>query len=121
MDRETGTPGIGKGSYIRNGNAAARCIMVTLDTLAGFIAPRVHFHYDAFADVLYLRLAAELRTATYGDVTDGGDVLLRDERDGRPVGLTLISWWRRFGDGPLPDSLREFSARVQPFATQIAA
>jgi hypothetical protein len=95
--------------------------MVKLDTLEGFVNDIVHFHYDVFTDVLYLRLTAELRTKTYGDVTDVGDVLLRDERDDRPVGLTIISWWKRFGQGSLPDSLREISARVQPFALQLAA
>jgi hypothetical protein len=95
--------------------------MVPLDTIEGFIDARVHFHYDVVADVLYLRLAAGIRTPTYGDETDAGDILLLAERDGHPVGLTLISWWERFGDGPLPNSLRELCARVQPFATQIAA
>lgn len=94
---------------------------MALETSAGLTHARVHFHYDVFADVLYHRLAAGLRTPACGDETDAGDVLLRDERDGRPVGLTIISWWKRIGQGPLPDSLREFSARVQPFASQIAA
>lgn len=95
--------------------------MVTLDTLEGVIDDTLWFHYDASSDVLYLRLASERSTPALGEETDAGDILLRDEQTDRPVGLTLISWWKRFGQGALPDSLRELQNRIQPFAAQIAA
>ena len=95
--------------------------MVQTDAVEGIVNDALRFHYDIFADVLYLRRLDAESTPTYGDITDAGDILLRDEQSDRPVGITIIKWWKRFGQGELPDSLREISARVQPFATQLAA
>jgi len=38
--------------------------MVQTDTLEGIIDDVLHFHYDVFADVLYLRLLSAEDTAT---------------------------------------------------------
>lgn len=96
--------------------------MVTTETIEGLINGTVRFHYDVFADVLYLRLASHEQTETYADQTDTGDLLLRSQETDEPVGLTLLSYWKRFGQGaPLPDSLSEFHAQVEPLAAKLAA
>jgi len=95
--------------------------MVTTDTLEGIIDETVHFHYDVSADVLYLRFLSAMETATYGDLTDDGDILLRDEITDAPLGLTVISWWKRFGHGALPDSIAEIQKQIEPLAKKVAA
>jgi len=95
--------------------------MVTTDTLEGIVNDALRFHYDMFTDVLYLKLLEAEEVATVGDITDDGDILLRDEQSGRPVGLTVISWWKRFGTGPLPDSIKEIQQRIEPLAGKLAA
>ena len=95
--------------------------MVKADALEGMIDDSLRFHYDMFADVLYLRLLEADDVPTVGDMTDDGDLLLRDEKSGRPVGLTVISWWKRFGSGPVPDSISEIVRRLEPWVGKIAA
>jgi len=96
--------------------------MVTTDTLEGTINGTVSYHYDVSADVLYLRLLAFLDTPTIGEQNDDGDIVLLDEKSTRPIGLTVISWWKRFGQGAaLPDSIREIQTRIEPLAGKVAA
>jgi uncharacterized protein YuzE len=95
--------------------------MVTTDTIEGTINGFVSYHYDVFADVLYLRLQSEMHTPSIGDVNDDGDIELYDERAGRLIGVTIVSWWKRFGHCALPDSLREIQRRIEPLANRIAA
>lgn len=95
--------------------------MVKTDAIAGIVNDQFRFHYDIFADVLYIRLLSAEHTATYGDVTDEGDILLRDEQTDRAVGLTVVSWWKRYGAGSLPDSIREIQKRIEPLTTKMAA
>jgi hypothetical protein len=95
--------------------------MVTTDTLEGVIDGTLRYHYDVQADVLYLKLVSAEETETYADTTDDGDLLLLDEKSDKPVGLTIISWWKRFGQGTLPDSLREIQQHIEPLGGQIAA
>ena len=95
--------------------------MVTTDTLEGTINGTLTYHYDVFADVLYLRLVGELETPTLGEENDEGLIELRDERTGALVGVTIINWWKRFGSGPLPDSIREIQERIEPLAARLAA
>ena len=95
--------------------------MVSTDTLEGLIDGALRFHYDMSGDVLYLRLASEEQTETIGDVTDEGDILLLDEKTDRPVGLTVISFWKRFGRGERPDSIGELERAIEPWGKKIAA
>jgi hypothetical protein len=95
--------------------------MVKTDTLEGIVDDTLRFHYDVFADVLYLRLLDAEEISTYGDITDDGDILLRDETTNRPVGLTVVSWWKRFGQGSLPDSIAEIQKHIEPLARKVAA
>jgi len=95
--------------------------MVTTDTLEGTINGSVSFHYDIFADVLYLRLTTHMQTPTVGEENDDGDIVLLDEATGQPIGLSVISWWKRFGHGTLPDSISEIQKRIEPLAGKVAA
>ena len=95
--------------------------MVTTDTLEGTINGTLSYHYDVFADVLYLRLVSEMETPTLGEENDDGLIELRDERSNRLVGITIVNWWKRFGSGPLPDSIREIQQRIEPLALKVAA
>ncbi len=95
--------------------------MVKIDTIEGTVDDVLWYHYDLGTDVLYLRLAAERETPTYAEETDDGCLLLRRESDDRAVGVTVVNWWKRFGSGPLPDSLRELEARIEPWARRLAA
>ena len=95
--------------------------MVAIDTLEGFIDATLWFHYDVSGDVLYLRLASERETETLGEETDDGYILHRDARTGHPVGLTIVNWWKRFGQGDLPDSLSELQRQIEPWVEKLAA
>ena len=78
--------------------------MTTLDTLEGVVNGSVSYHYDATADVLYLRRAGTLDLLTLGEETDDGLIELRGEQSGELVGITIVSWWKRFGNGTFLDS-----------------
>jgi hypothetical protein len=95
--------------------------MVAIDTLEGSFDGTLWFHYEPGDDVLYLRLAARRDVETLGEETDDGLILLRDARTNDPVGLTIVNWWKRFGRGPLPDSLTEIQDQIEPWAKKIAA
>jgi hypothetical protein len=95
--------------------------MVKTDAIEGVVDDRYRFHYDLFGDVLYIRLLADEGATTVGEVTDEGDILLLEEQTNKPVGLTIISWWKRFGHGSLPDSISDISRRIEPLAKRLAA
>jgi hypothetical protein len=56
-----------------------------------------------------------------GEETDDGFIHLRDQKTDRPVGLTVVNWWKRFGAGELPDSIREIQRRIESLGQRIAA
>lgn len=95
--------------------------MVTIETVEGLINAVVSYHYDVFADVLYLRLRTEMQTPALGDENDDGDIELRAEADNRLIGITIVSWWKRFGHGELPDSISEIQKHIEPLAGRVAA
>ncbi|MCL2648546.1 MAG: DUF2283 domain-containing protein [Phycisphaerales bacterium] len=98
--------------------------MVKTDTIEGIVGgvdQLFRFHYDLTSDVLYLRLLSDEGVATIGELTDEGDILLRQESTDRMVGMTIVSWWKRFGQGILPDSIHEISRRIEPLANKLAA
>ena len=98
-----------------------KAIMDTLETIEGTLKDRLWFHLDVGNDVLYIRLKSKRRTTTVGEETDDGVVLLRDEKSGKPVGATVINWWKRFGKGSLPDSLNEIQKKIEPWRKRIVA
>ncbi len=91
------------------------------DTLEGTIGPELWFHYDLTNDVLYLRVAAHRDTPCHGEETGDGRILLRSEADESIIGLTVVNWWKRFGDGALPDSLQGIEAQSRPWSERMAA
>ncbi|MBN2563726.1 MAG: DUF2283 domain-containing protein [Phycisphaerae bacterium] len=95
--------------------------MVVTDTLEGTVDTALWYHYDMTNDVLYLRLASERQTPTISEETPDGFLLLRRESDGQPVGLTVVNWWRRFGKGDLPDSIKKLEHCIEPWAKKVAA
>ena len=95
--------------------------MVTTDTIEGIIDGTTHFHYDVTADVLYLRLLSSEGNHTIGDLNDDGDIVLLDQSTHAPVGLTIINWWKRFGEGDLPDSIELLQRQIEPLAAKVAA
>ncbi len=95
--------------------------MVRIETLEGLIDGRLWYHYDVASDVLYLRLASQREVEAVGEETDDGFILLRDPQSGGSIGLTIVSWWKRFGAGSLPDSITEIQQRIEPLACKIAA
>jgi uncharacterized protein YuzE len=94
--------------------------MAVIETIEGTLGA-VRFHYDASADVLYLRAASYADANALGEETDDGLIVLRDEASDRVVGVTIVSWWKRFGAGDLPDSLSEFNRHVASAAQRMAA
>lgn len=95
--------------------------MVTTDTLEGLVNGTISYHYDVFADVLYLRGRADMETPSIGEEQDDGTIELREEASGRLVGVTIVNWWKRFGQGALPDSIREIQKSIEPHAIRVAA
>jgi hypothetical protein len=95
--------------------------MVTIDAIEGTIDNVLWCHYNLAGDVLYLRLASERATPMCAEETDDGLLVLRREDNDQIVGLTVVNWWKRFGTGALPDSLREIEARIEPWARRLAA
>ncbi len=95
--------------------------MVVTDTLEGTIDQALWYHYDLTNDVLYLRLASEHQTPSVSEETPEGFLLVRREADGEPVGLTVVNWWKRFGQGELPDSIKQLEHRIEPWAKKVAA
>ena len=95
--------------------------MVCDEALEGVIDDCWWFHYDMARDVLYLRLAAHLATETVAEETGEGFLLLRAAGDDAPVGLTVVNWWKRFGNGARPDSIGELAKQIEPWARKVAA
>lgn len=91
----------------------------TLETLEGS-AGSLWYHYDAAGDVLYLRRPSHRDTPAIGEETDDGLIVLRSEHDDAAIGLTVVNWWKRFGSGDLPDSIREIQGRIEPLGARIA-
>lgn len=94
--------------------------MATAESIEG-TAGSLWFHYDLSNDVLYLRLTSAREVEAYGEEDDSGFIVLRSVAGDRPVGMTIVNWWKRFGEGSFPDSVREIVARVEPWARRAQA
>ncbi len=96
--------------------------MAVTESIEGVTSRGLWFHYDIGRDVLYLRLLTSRDVTTVSEETEDGVLLLRREDTDEAVGLTAVSWWKRFGEGELPTSYQEVSDRVERWAPkQIAA
>ena len=94
--------------------------MVTIDAIEGIVNGSIRYHYDVGDDVLYLRLKEHGESAAIGEETDEGLIELREDGSNRLVGVTAVNWWKRFGRGQLPDSLREIQKVIEPLAQKLA-
>lgn len=95
--------------------------MVKVDVIEGVVDGVLWCHYDVTNDVLYLRLAAERDSPTFAEETSDGYLLARRQDTQAVVGLTVVSWWKRFGTGKLPDSIRQLEHAIEPWAKKLAA
>ena len=95
--------------------------MVVAEALEGVVDGTYWFHYDMANDVLYLRRASERDTETVSEETPDVLLLLRRSDTEEAVGLTVVNWWKRFGQGALPDSISELQRHIEPWARRVAA
>lgn len=95
--------------------------MVVTDTLEGTINQQLWYHYDRVNDVLYLRLVAERSAETVAEETADGLLQLRRADTDKIVGMTVVNWWKRFGQGKPPDSIKELESHIEPWGQRIAA
>jgi len=95
--------------------------MVSADVLEGTVDQALWFHYDLANDVLYLRLASQRNAQTVAEETPDGLLLLKCADTDKPVGLTIVNWWKRFGSGVRPDSISELQKHIEPWAKKVAA
>jgi hypothetical protein len=61
-----------------------------------------------------------METSTLGEENDDGSLSCARKRPA-VVGITVVNWWKRFGGGDLPDSIREIQKRIEPLARKLAA
>ncbi|HYG74255.1 MAG TPA: DUF2283 domain-containing protein [Planctomycetota bacterium] len=95
--------------------------MVSVDTLEGTIDQTLWFHYDVGNDVLYLRLIEHRQTEVHGEETPDGVFVMKSLSDDKVVGIEITNWWKRFGKGPLPDSLTQVTQSIEPWISRVAA
>ncbi|MGI8905221.1 MAG: hypothetical protein ACR2IE_01880 [Candidatus Sumerlaeaceae bacterium] len=97
--------------------------MAIADAVEGTLGPsnQLWFHYDIGNDILYVRLVAARDIPCYGDEQPDGTLLILREDSDEPVGVTIESWWKRYGNGAFPDSLSQIASAVEPWSKSIAA
>jgi hypothetical protein len=95
--------------------------MVKVQAIEGMISGKFHFRYDIAADRLQINLPSMDGMATSGEHTPAGDTLVRNLKTGTPVALTANNWWKRNGQGSLPDSISELEKHIEPLANSLSA
>ncbi len=95
--------------------------MVKVDTIEGTVDGVLWCHYDISGDVLYLRRVEDRQAPAYSEETEDGLLLVRRQDNDQVVGITVVSWWKRFGGGQLPDSIHELERAIEPWARKLAA
>lgn len=93
--------------------------MVVAEFLEGAVDDAVSFHYDMVRDVLYLRLLDHKESPAIGEDTSDDLTLFRHEETDEVIGLDVISWWKRFGEGKDLESLREVEDRIEAMAHRL--
>lgn len=90
---------------------------VTAKSVEGVWGNALHYHLDLDNDVLYVRLLSKMDVEAYGEDTPDGFTLLRALEDDAVVGMVIISYWKRFGEGDVADAtLRALEQKVEQFA-----
>lgn len=93
---------------------------VTARSVEGVWGNALHYHLDLDNDVLYVRLLSKMDTEAYGEDTPEGFTLLRALDDDAVVGMVILSYWKRFGDGDVADAtLRAIERPVERFAGRL--
>ncbi len=95
--------------------------MVRTDMIEGTIDQALWFHYDMASDVLYLRLAEGRDRPAVGEENDEGIIVLTDEQTNQCIGLTIVNWWKRYGQDELPDSIQMLERFIEPWASRLVA
>lgn len=93
--------------------------MAIADTLAGIVDSRLAFHYDVGNDVLSFARSGRRFRETFGEEAPGGLFVHRDAETDEIIKWTRISWWKLFGDGPLPDSMSELARRIEAWSRNL--
>ncbi len=99
---------------------------MAIDTIEGVWKDRLSYHYDRFADVLYVARLDALDEEAYGEEDEAGCHVMRSLADNRLVGLTVVGYWRRYGAASLTelraaDLERQLEAHVGELAPRLAA
>lgn len=95
--------------------------MIITDTLEGTVNQTLWYHYDLVNDVLYLRLLAQRSAETVAEEPPEGVLRLCRADTDELVGLTIVNWWKRFGQGGQPDSIKELERHIEAWGQQIPA
>jgi hypothetical protein len=86
------------------------------DAIEGIVNELYRFRYDLKTDILSIHLDSADGLVTQGELTGAGDTLLRDQKSGKPVALTVKGWWKRNCQGLPPDSITEIHKQIEHFA-----
>lgn len=95
--------------------------MAKVDTIEGITDGVLWCHYDISNDVLYLRRVDHRPAPACSEENEGGFLVVGRQDNDQVVGMTVGSWWKRFGDGELPDSTHELEKAIEPWAQKLAA
>ncbi len=94
--------------------------MVITDTIEGIVDGEIRFHLDLTNDVLYLRLENRADEPTVAEETPDGALALRSQKDEALIGLTIVDFWKRTGNGKAPtETISELERRIGGLAHQL--
>lgn len=94
---------------------------ITIDAVEGVVENNLWYHFDVSNDILYLQLLPKRDQEMFGEETSEGLILLRTADD-QIAGMTIISWWKRFGKGKIGNvTLHSLQTQVANMAHKIAA
>ena len=95
--------------------------MVKVDAIECILDDVLWCHYDLTNDVLYLKLVKHRDASAYSEETEEGFLVARREDNDEVAGMTIVNWWKRFGQGEIPDSIHELERAIEPWADKLAA
>ena len=91
--------------------------VASVETVEWTLDGGIRCHYDVPRDVLYLRLISRWGKESYSEDTDDGLTLVHDAETDEVIGLTVVSFWKRFGRDAVHEvPLAEIGAAIQKMA-----